>query len=197
MDPAIARFIPAPDARERHAVLVRAPADLVFEVAEAFDLQSIRPVRVIFWLREKLLRARPGPPRTPRGLVDEMTSIGWGVLAREPGRLLVAGAETQPWQADVIFRPIPPERFAAFAEPNRVKIAWTIEAEPLGPDRARLATETRAVATDAGARRKFRRYWRTFGIGIVLIRWFLLPAVRREAERRFRPADGAPAARAR
>ncbi len=30
------------------------------------------------------------------------------------------------------------------------------------------------------------RYWRFFGAGIVLIRWLLLPALRREAERRAR-----------
>jgi hypothetical protein len=42
------------------------------------------------------------------------------------------------------------------------------------------------VATDAEARRKFRNYWRKFGRGIVLIRWLVLPAIRREAERRYR-----------
>ncbi len=40
------------------------------------------------------------------------------------------------------------------------------------------------LPTDDAARKKFRRYWRVFGMGIVLIRWLLLPALRREAERR-------------
>ena len=35
---------------------------------------------------------------------------------------------------------------------------------------------------DDAARAKFRRYWRVFGIGILLIRWLVLPAIRREAE---------------
>ena len=49
-----------------------------------------------------------------------------------------------------------------------------------------LATETRAVATDAEARARFRRYWRWARFGIVAIRWFMLPAIRREAERAWR-----------
>jgi hypothetical protein len=67
-----------------------------------------------------------------------------------------------------------------------VKIAWTLEAEPLGDELTRFATETRAAATDAEARAKFRRYWRRFGIGIILIRKLLLPAVQRQAERQWR-----------
>jgi hypothetical protein len=50
------------------------------------------------------------------------------------------------------------------------------------------------VATDAQARAKFRRYWRRFGIGIMLIRRLLLPAIRRQAEPQWRSAD--PSARA-
>jgi hypothetical protein len=110
--------------------------------------------------------------------------MGWGVLTEVPGRLFVAGAVCQPWQADVVFTPVTSDRFAAYAEPDRVKIAWTLEAEPLGPALSRFATETRAVATDAQARARFRKYWRLAGIGILAIRWLLVPAVRRQAEAR-------------
>jgi hypothetical protein len=41
------------------------------------------------------------------------------------------------------------------------------------------------VATDAEARRRFRRYWRWARFGIVAIRLLILPAIRREAERRW------------
>jgi hypothetical protein len=97
----------------------------------------------------------------------------------------VAGAVCQPWQPNVTFQAIAPERFADFADPDQVKIAWTLEAEPLAPALTRFATETRVVATDPGARAKFRRYWWAFGAGIVMIRWLLLRAIRREAERRW------------
>lgn len=185
----IATFIPVADRAHRHEIDVRAPAELVLDVAQHFDLQSVRLVHAVFWLRAKLLRAQALPPRHMAGLVDEMTGLGWGLLAREPGRLLIMGSVTQPWVADVRFRTLPPDRFAAFSEPAQVKIAWTLEATPLGPARTRFGTETRAVATDDEARRRFRRYWRLFGAGIVLIRWLVLPAVRREAERRFRATE--------
>ena len=181
----IERFMPQADISRRHEILIRAPADVVFEAARNFKLRSIPLVRAIFWLRAKLLGgAAPSDDLFAQGLVAETTALGWGVLAQRPGRELVMGGATQPWKADVTFTTIPPDRFIAFAEPDRVKIVWTLEAEPLGPGLTRFRHETRVLATDDAARKKFRRYWRTFGVGIVMIRWLLLPALRREAERR-------------
>lgn len=181
------RFIPIPDVRERFETTVRAPAELVSDVARGFDLQSMALVRFIFWARARLLRAR-NEPRPRRGLVEDTLGMGWVILADTPGRELVAGAAARPWVPDVVFTSIPPDRFLDYAEPDRVKITWTLEAEPIDATHTRLATETRVVATDEGARKKFRRYWRRFGAGIVLIRLLLLPAVRREAERAYRAA---------
>jgi hypothetical protein len=107
------------------------------------------------------------------------------MLAHQPGRELVMGAVTRPWEANVVFRALPADEFAAFSEPDMVKIVWTLEVEPLGPDLTRFRTETRVLATDAGARRKFDRYWRLAGPGIVLIRILTLPILRRAAEQRY------------
>jgi hypothetical protein len=181
----IERFIPHPEQGGRHETLVRAPAELVFELAWNADMQEHPVARAIFWLREKLLRATP-TPRAARRLVAETTALGWGMLAHRPGRELVMGAVTRPWEANVGFRAIPAEQFAAFTEPGMVKIVWTLEAEPVEPALTRFRTETRVQPTDEEARSKFRRYWRFFGIGIVLIRLLLLPRLRREAERRYR-----------
>jgi hypothetical protein len=182
----IERFMPRADHRARHETVVRAPADLVFDTACDFDLQSRPLVRAIFRLRELVFRSAPSLPRRPMGIMEETTSLGWRALAHRPGRELIMGAATRPWEANVVFRPVPPADFATFAEPGMVKIAWTLEAEPLGPARTRFRTETRVLATDGFARKKFDRYWRVVAIGILLIRMLLLPAVRREAERRFR-----------
>lgn len=179
------RFIPTFDVRERHEVTVAAPAALVFEVARNFSMQSIALVRAIFRLRSRLMGAHEPDSWQALGLVAETQAMGWGMLAEERGRSYVAGAVCQPWRADVVFRPVTADRFAAFAEPDLVRIAWTLEVSVLEPGRTRLATETRAKATDPAARAKFLRYWRWAGVGIVMIRWLLLPAVRREAERRY------------
>jgi hypothetical protein len=117
--------------------------------------------------------------------VAETRALGWGLLAEMPGRLIACGASCQPWLADVKFTPIAPEQFAAYAEPDQVQIAWTLEAETLGPTTTRFAQETRAVATDEAARIKFRRDWRRARFGIVAIRLLMLPAVRRTALQRW------------
>ncbi len=179
----IERFVPAWDIRIRHEIIVQAPASTVFAVAEHFDLQSNPLVRAIFWLRRsKLMGARATQRRQSAGLVEETKRLGWGELARRPGRELVMGAATQPWLADVTFRTIAPDDFLGFGEPDSVKIAWTLEAVPIEPSLTLLRTETRVRATDARARQKFFRYWRFAQVGSALIRWLHLPAVRRAAE---------------
>jgi hypothetical protein len=66
----------------------------------------------------------------------------------------------------------------------RANHAWTLGAEPLGPDTSLLVTRTRVVATDPQSRQKFRRYWAPMSAGIILIRYAGLPRMRNEAERR-------------
>jgi hypothetical protein len=178
------RFMPRPDVRERFETTIRAPAPLVMQVAADFDMQSITAVRWIFRLRERLLGAQAGP-RPPRGLREETRRLGWGVLDEQAGRHLVCGARCRPWLADVKFTAIAPADFAAYAQPGQVKIAWTLEAHESAPRVTRFAQETRAVATDAASRRRFMAYWRWARFGIVAIRLFMLPAVRREAERQW------------
>jgi hypothetical protein len=175
--------MPRPDVRERFSRLVSAPAPPVLDAACGFDLQGVWLARTIFRTRERLMGVTP-PARRPRGILDETLSLGWGVLYRDD-RLVIAGARCQPWLPDVTFTAIPPERFAAFAEPGQVKIAWTLEAEPIAADRTRFSHETRVVATDEAARQRFRRYWRWAGFGIVGIRYLMMPAVGRQAEARW------------
>jgi hypothetical protein len=178
------RFLPTPDVRERFDTRVAAPPGVVMAAASGFDMQSIGLVRAVFRLREALMGGSPrAGPRLTRGFVEEAKALGWGVLAEEPERLIVCGAVCQPWLANVRFTAIPAERFATYAEPNQVKIAWTLEATPEPSGGTRFSHETRAQATDIEARRRFLRYWRWARVGIVGIRLLLLPAIRREAER--------------
>jgi hypothetical protein len=81
-------------------------------------------------------------------------------------------------------RALPPDQFTAFHEPGYVKIAWTLRADPTGPAASVARTETRALATDADARTKFRRYWSFVSPGVLLIRNFSLRLVKQQAERR-------------
>lgn len=186
-------FIPTCDARERFQLRVRAPAALLYQTAAEFDFQSLSLVRAIFWLRTRLLGSKPGPPTAPsQGFLAGAPSLGWGVLREEPGRLFIAGAHCQPWLPDVVFHPLTAVSFGPFAAPGQVKIAWTLEVEPLDESHSTLATETRAAATDAEARRLFRSYWRWARFGVHSIRWLLLPAIRRQAQERYHSTHPAP-----
>jgi hypothetical protein len=61
-------------------------------------------------------------------------------------------------------------RFASFWEPNFVKIVVSLRADPLGAGDSLFRSETRAVATDGGARVRFRRYWSFVSPGVALMR---------------------------
>jgi hypothetical protein len=184
-DALLDRFMPDYEVAERHHVRVAAPAAITLAAATEADLMGSPIVRAIVRAREVVLRAKP-TERRPTGLLDEMTALGWRVLAELPGREIVVGAVTQPWKANVVFRGLPPDEFSAFDEPGYVKIAWTLRADPLESDESVFRTETRVVTTDPTARRLFRWYWARFSPGIVLIRQVLVRRLKREAERRAR-----------
>ena len=183
-DASLDRFMPAYEVVERHHIRVAAPSGVTFGALMDMDLEDSPVVRAIFKGRELLLGADSDTPRHARGLVALTREIGWGVLAEIPGREIVMGAVTQPWHANVVFRALPPDDFAAFNEPGYVKIAWTLRADPVGDGESVARTETRVTATSADARRRFRWYWARFSPGIVLIRTCSLRLVKREAERR-------------
>ena len=189
-DALLDRFMPAYDVVERHHIRIAAPAAVTLAAAGDVDMQASGLIQTIIKARETILGAAPDTRPRPRGLLAEMQFLGWGVLADVPGREVVVGAVTRPWEANVTFRALPPDQFAAFDEPGYVKIAWTLRAEPIGPAESLLRTETRAVATDHAAREKFRTYWSFLSPGIVLIRWALLRPVKIDAERRYGEGSG-------
>ena len=180
-----AAFIPQPFVRDHHEIVIAAPADLVFFDATRIDLQSLPIVRAIFRTRGWVMGDTFAPPQKPLGIVADTMVLGWGLLAHAPCRSIVMGAAARPWTRNVTFRAIPPDEFAAFAEPNYVKIVWTLEADPIGPERTLFRTETRVEPTDAASRRKFFWYWIAFGVGIRVIRWSMLRELRRKALRHY------------
>jgi hypothetical protein len=187
-DALLDRFMGDFEVGDVHAVDVAAPPDITLAAARAMRMDRSMIVRAIFRGRELLMRAKESA-HIPRGIVDETTALGWGILAEEAHEI-VLGAVTKPWEPNPRFVALPPEEFAAFDEPGFVKIVWTLRAEPLADGRSRLSSETRAVATDAASRAKFRIYWALLSPGIHLIRRAMLPYAKAEAERRAHSMPG-------
>lgn len=188
-DPMLDQFMPEYEVVERHHIRVAAPAEITFAAACEADLMRSPVIRAIFRTRELILRSKRGATEH-RGVLAFTKPLGWSVLAEVPGREIVMGTVTQPWNPNVVFRPLSPDQFVAFSEPEYVKIAWTLRADPVGPARSIFRHETRVATTDAVARAKFRRYWSCFSPGIKLVRWLLLQPLRREAEYRAAEARG-------
>ena len=182
-DDLLDRFIPLYDVVERHHIRVAAPAAVTLLAAQEQDFQRLPAIRAIFKTRELVLGSTPvaAPDST---LFAQVQAFGWGILAEIPGREVVLGAVTKPWEPNPTFRALPPSEFAAFNEPGFVKIAWTLRADPVDEHRSVFRTETRAVATDSFARAKFRRYWAFVSPGVAAIRRLSLRPLKRVAERR-------------
>ena len=122
-DPLLDGVMPDYEIVERHHVRVAAPVGVTFAAANAIDFERSAIARAIFKARE-LVMGSHATATTPSGsFLTQMQAIGWGELARTPGREVVMGAVTQPWLADVVFHPLPPAEFTAFREPGYVKIA--------------------------------------------------------------------------
>ncbi len=191
-DPVLDAFMPSYEVAERHQVRVLAPAGITLRAAAEVNLQDSAVVSAIFRARELALGADAAAAAQPLGLLAQTLALGWRVLHEEPGRAIVVGAVTQPWEANVIFRGLAPDEFKSFHEPNYVKIVWTLRVEALSPAETLFRTETRAVATDPTARARFRWYWARFSPGIVLIRQVMLRQIKADAERHV-PATAQPA----
>jgi hypothetical protein len=185
-DAMLDRVMPAYEVVERHHIRVEAPAAITLATAREQDLFGSPVIRTIFRARELVLGTTPDQAQRPRALLPQMLSLGWGLLGEVPGREIVVGAVTKPWEPNVVFKALPPAAFAAFSEPGHVKIVWSLRADPDGAGRSIFRTETRAIATDPVARARFRRYWSFASPGIRLIRRLLLPPLKAEAERRAR-----------
>ncbi len=196
-------YMPEYEVVDQHQILVAAPAESTFAAACEMNMSQPSIIRAIFKTRELALRCaaamfsgklsacserskRPDATSQQKSFLAAMKELGWGVLAEIPGREIVFGAVTQPWLTSPVFRAVPAGEFAAFHEPEYVKIVFTLCADPVSNSESIIRTETRATTTNRAARVKFRRYWSLVSAGVILIRRVLLKSVKTEAERRTR-----------
>jgi hypothetical protein len=174
-------FIPEPRLCELHSIRVGADPETAFRAARHFDLASVPLASALFRLRALPERLHDRGEQQPLHLrLDEIGRAGAGfqVLEDRPDHLIV-GAIGRFWEPEIPFHQVPTAAFAGFGEPGWGKIAWELRREDDAPG-SRISFELRVTATDDGAWRKLRRYYRLIGPFSQLIRRQALSAMARE-----------------
>ena len=182
---ALDQLVPAPRLVEVDCVDVAAAPAAAWERVRRGDLGGSRLVRALFGLRALPARLRGEPAAEPAVRLDDLVSTpdrpGFRILAEVPPHEVAVGAVGRVWERVIPFVDLSgADAFAAFAEPGYVKVAWAIRVDPLGPTGSRIAFEVRVGATDEGAWRRFRRYFRVIGPGSRLIRRSALSGLARD-----------------
>jgi hypothetical protein len=181
------RYLPVYDLSEQDNRRIAAPAPITYFSARNVDVQRSPLIRAVLQSRNLILRERSkGPERRP--LLDQVHAMGWTLLSEVPGRAMVFGAVSRPWESKVQLYPLGLAQFKAFRKPGWAKIVWTLEVDPAGASRSVFRTQTRVATTDANARRRFRTFWRKISPGVVLVRQQALGLIQGDAERRAREA---------
>jgi len=195
-------FLPSYQFHEVHTIRVHASPDQVYRAVKEVTPGEIRFLRELLAIRSLPARllGKGGPPAPMKGyevrsyskeasaaqpILDLFLRSGFLMLAEEPGRGIVIGCVDRYWaiEADGASPSIGrPEDFRAFDAPDYAKVAANFLVEDEGAGWTRVTTETRILATDAVARRKFAVYWRLIYPGSATIRRTWLGAIKRRAE---------------
>lgn len=194
---------------EVHHLRIRAPATRVFQALKDVRADEITFYRALTWIRAPRLPSdtRPGILNPPAGrpLLEGALASGFVLLAESPPRELVFGVPNLLALREDGGRRTPPapgarlrsphENTAAFVEPgpaHAVKVAMNFVVDEEADGWCTLRTETRVLAADDNARRRFAAYWRLILPGSDVIRRTWLRAIRARAEGSPDDRAGAP-----
>ena len=170
------RFMPFPDATERHSILIPASRDRIWYAIKHPDPADIRFAKPLFALRDLVSRLRNG-----HGQLDLPT---FATLAEDPGREMVDGVIGQWWRlgrAENVSSVTDADSFLAFDRPGFAKATFSFFLEDGDDGCVRLVTETRIQATSPEARQAFLRYWLLIRLGSGFVRRVMLSAIRTRA----------------
>jgi len=171
-------LLPRWDFRERHARVVAAPADAVYAAVRNVTVAEMPLARGLMAARGIVGH---GLPRSDRPLLELMRSLGFAMLVDAPPSELAIGGIGPMWRPGARLRAIADaDDFRRAEHPGTVKVALGVElrADAGG---TRLETETRILAADADAWRKFGVYWLLIRAPSGAVRHSMLGAIARRA----------------
>lgn len=179
-------LMPHFDVDEVHRRHISASPEQVMAAVRDVTVGEVRLLGPLMAVRMLPMRAagRADARLAPsRPFLQELLDGGFFTLGERAGRELVLGEVGQPWRVTTTPSRLVtgPEEFAAFATSGFVKVAVNFMAVPHASGSI-LTTQTRILATDASARRRFGWYWRAIGWGSALIRRSWLAAIARRAQ---------------
>jgi hypothetical protein len=178
----IDRFLPRWHFHEVHEITVQASPARVMKAVHDVSAREIRFFRGLMAIRGLGLRRRD-PVAEWQPLLGVALRGGFLLLEEDADREVVIGTAGQFWRmAGTRVTLGGPADFLAFDRPGCAKVAMNFRLRDDGPGRTRVTTETRILALDDEARRKFGAYWRVIYPGSALIRRSWLAAIRARAE---------------
>jgi hypothetical protein len=180
-------LFPEYDVREYHAIRVPGLPQQAFDAFKQVGPEELPLVRLLTGLRglpARLAGKRRRRPASGKPLCDRLLEGGFVLVAERPASELVFGTVGQFWKLTGAAGPAigNGQQFLDFAAPGCAKAAMNFRFQ-VGERGTWVTTETRVLATDREARRKFARYWLVISPGSGLIRRSILRAVRRRLER--------------
>lgn len=154
--------MPECDRREAHSRRTAAPPDALWDAVHDLRADDLTAMRVLMGIRT--LGRRVG--RGDLTVLEGFKGMGFREVAREPRQELVLAGIGRFWTPSGGLRKVAGrEQFLSFREPGYAKVAFNFRI-----DGGELSTETRIVATDSHARRRFGLYWLLVRPGSGLIR---------------------------
>jgi hypothetical protein len=180
-DDRIDRFLPRWHFNEVHETIVHAPPATVMKAARDVTAREIRFLRGLMAIRGLGLRGSSEDAGSP--VLEIARRGGFIVLDEDADREVVFGVVGQFWRmSGARVRVATPAEFLAFGGPGHARAAINFRLEADGPRQTRVTTETRILALDDEARRKFGAYWRLIYPGSAIIRRSWLAAIKARAE---------------
>ena len=149
----------------------------------AQEIPLFSPLMAVRSLPNRLL-GKSGRLDANQPVLAQLTAAGFVDLQQQPDREIVVGCIGQFWKITgneqmIAVRNV--EEFTAFQTPGYVKVAMNFLLEPES-NKTLVRTETRILATDEIAKKRFSWYWRVIGVGSGAIRRSWLKAIRRRVQ---------------
>lgn len=162
------KFLPARDFSKSNKVRLNPQHLPDIAIIKRIDFRKSLIIKVLFFLR--------GLP-SKKVNIEDFLSIGFVLLDQNPQEI-VLGLVAQPWKFKGNIRPVSPESFVQFNDPDYVKVAWDFRYEQKAQGMF-LTTETRIYCTSAAARKKFSIYWFLIGFFSGIIRTEMLRIIKK------------------